>query len=205
MIIARYAHRLPSNYDTSLIRDRAKVLGPQWDATPQLYFKAFLLREQGKFGAAASSYASLYLWRQDAALRDFLTSGPMQIVAEAFGRPAVHTRIALDARKGAGHAAAFAQVEELDISPDEDLNHLFEVEIEHNREGAERAGIVAVAVGVDPQSWKLTRVAISEGALAGETGTAFEVLHLSRPLLETLPGVAAPGSAAQRQPMEVEA
>ncbi len=62
MILAHYGHRLPAKYDFEPIRvltsERARV----WDARPKLYFKAFLLREAGRFGAIASHFSSLYLW-----------------------------------------------------------------------------------------------------------------------------------------------
>jgi hypothetical protein len=74
MLIARYAHRLPADYDLGIIRTRAKARGPQWDAVPELYFKAFLLRESGRSGAAANSYTSLYLWRLNEPFRDFLAA-----------------------------------------------------------------------------------------------------------------------------------
>src|ERR1700724_3197834 len=75
MIIAHYAHRLPASYDIGIIRDRAKARGALWDAVAELYFKGFLLRERGRLGAIANNYSSLYLWRRDDAVRDFLTSG----------------------------------------------------------------------------------------------------------------------------------
>jgi hypothetical protein len=64
MITAHYAHHLPSDYDLPAIRERARQRGPLWVAVPELCFKAFLLRERGRFGAAARNYSSLYLWRQ---------------------------------------------------------------------------------------------------------------------------------------------
>ena len=51
MMIAHYAHRLPANYDMSLIRSRANERGGRWSAVPELYFKAFLVREIGCLGA----------------------------------------------------------------------------------------------------------------------------------------------------------
>ena len=47
MIIAHYAHRLPADYDVDIIRNRAAARGHLFDAIPELYFKAFLLRERG--------------------------------------------------------------------------------------------------------------------------------------------------------------
>src|SRR5689334_4976620 len=111
MIIAHYGHRLPANYDIGLIRARAKERGPLWDATPELYFKGFLLRESGRHGAIANSYSSLYLWRQDEAFRDFLVDGRYKTVTDSFGRAEIETRFALDARKGNGDDARFAYIE----------------------------------------------------------------------------------------------
>ena len=56
MFIAHYGHRLPADYDLSIIRNRATQRGAVWDEMPELYFKAFLLRERGEFGATASTF-----------------------------------------------------------------------------------------------------------------------------------------------------
>ncbi|NTG28734.1 DUF4865 family protein [Agrobacterium rhizogenes] len=192
MIITHYAHRLPANHDIGLIRARAKERGPLWDAVPELYFKGFLLREKGRHGSIANNYSSLYLWRQDEAFRDFLVSGRYQVVTDAFGRAEIQTRFALDARKGHGLDARFAIKEELDIPLDADLTAVFASEIERTREVAERPGTVAAAVGVDTQNWKFTRILLSEHEPTGrEAGTSYEILHLAKPLLETLPQGAA--------------
>ena len=188
MIIAHYAHRLPANYDIGIIRKRAKERGGLWDAVPELHFKGFLLRERGRFGAAANNYSSLYLWRQDDAVRDFLTSGRFDGVTDSFGRPQIETRFALDARRGSAEAARFAYTDEQDIPLDADLTATFVAEIERNRERAREPGTVAAAVGVDMRNWKLTRVLLSERApAAADRGTAYEILYLAKPLLATLP------------------
>lgn len=59
MIIAHCGHRLPKNYDHGLIRALTKERATVWDARPELYFKAFLLREAERFGAIANSFSSL--------------------------------------------------------------------------------------------------------------------------------------------------
>lgn len=188
MIIAHYAHRLPANYDIGIIRDRAKARGSQWDAVPELYFKGFLLRERGRFGAIANNYSSLYLWRQDDAVRDFLTGGRFDGVTDSFGRPQIETRFALDARKGDADAARFAYTDEQDIPLDANLTATFAAEVERNHAQARESGTVAAAVGVDTRNWKLTRVLLSERAPeAAEHGTVYEILYLAKPLLATLP------------------
>ncbi len=194
MIIARYAHRLPTDYDLEIIRERAKARGPQWDAVPELYFKAFLLRESGRYGAAASSYASLYLWRQNEAFRDFLAAradapiNSFTAVTDSFGRPQIQTWLPLDARKGTASEARFVYAEELDLAGDLDLPQEFAHETERNRKAAECPGAVAAIVGVDTLNWKLIRILLSATEPVGNEGRiAYQILHLARPLLNTLP------------------
>src|SRR5215467_1144081 len=121
MIIAHYAHRLPADYDIGIIRDRAGRRGHLFDAIPELYFKAFLLRERGRFGASQNEYSSLYLWRKDEGFRDFLADGRTKSVTDSFGRPAIETRFVLDALKGGSDVARFLYKEERAIAHDTDL------------------------------------------------------------------------------------
>jgi hypothetical protein len=188
MIIARYENRLPANYDLERIRTLTQERAPVWDARPELYFKAFLLRETGRFGAIANSFSSLYLWRHDEAYRDWLASGGYRIITDRFGRGAIDTRVALDARKGAGHEARFVSTEDIDIPLDADLTAAFAREIKHNREIAAQPDTVVAAVGADTQNWKFTRIRLSTNEPSGnENAAAYQILHLARPLLDTLP------------------
>ena len=102
MFIVHYGHRLPANYDIGVIRKRAAERGNLFDAIPELCFKGFLLRERGHYGAISSEYSSLYLWRTDEGFRNFLVDGRYKSVTDSFGRAAVETRVALDARRGSG-------------------------------------------------------------------------------------------------------
>ena len=188
MIIAHYAHRLPADYDIGIIRDRAGRRGHLFDAIPELYFKAFLLREHGRFGAIQNEYSSLYLWRKDEGFRDFLIDGRTRSVTDSFGRPQSETRFVLDAHKGSGEQPRFLYKQEQDIAPDTDLTSAFADEIARNRDAAKEGGVVASAVGIDAQNWKFTRVLLSEKEPTGrEQGTAYQVLYLAKPLLAELP------------------
>jgi hypothetical protein len=188
MIIAHYAHRLPTDYDLGIIRDRIVQRGPLWDDVPGLHFKGFLLRERGRFGAIANEYSSLYLWQTDEALRDALLSGRYKTVTDSFGRPPIETRFVLDARRGAGRDAQFVYRQDEAISLDADLNTAFAAEIARNREIAQRPGTVAAAVGVDPQSWTFTRILLSENEPSGTAGEqAYLIPYLARPLFDKLP------------------
>jgi hypothetical protein len=188
MIMAHYGNRLPRDYDLGFIRTLTRERAPIWDARPELYFKAFLLREAGRFGAIANHFSSLYLWRQDGAYRDWLVSGGYKIVTDPFGRAGIETRFALDARKGSGHQARFATTEDIDIPLDMDLTAAFAREIERNREIATQSDTVAAALGVDTRNWKFTRIVLStDGPNGNGNAVAYQILHLARPLLDTLP------------------
>lgn len=188
MFIVHYGHRLPANYDLALIRSRAAERGHLFDAVPELHFKGFLLRERGRFGAIASEYSSLYLWRTDQGFRDFLVDGRYRSVTDSFGRAAIETRVALDARKGSGRVARFAYKQEQDIALDADLTSVFAAEIERNAAIAQRKDTVAAAVGIDALTWRITRILLSEEERGeGKAGVAYQVLYLAKPLLDTLP------------------
>jgi hypothetical protein len=207
MIIAHYGHRLPADYDIGIIRNRAHARGHLWDAIPKLAFKAFLLRERGRFGAIANEYSSLYLWREDEGFRNFLVDGRYKSVTDSFGRAQIETRVVLDAFRGNGREARFLYKQEQDIPLDADLSSAFTNlssafmnEIERSREVARQGGAVAVAVGVDVQNWKFTRVLLSENEPSGrEEGAAYQVLYLAQPLLAELPQAV----ITQREPATV--
>lgn len=188
MFIAHYGHRLPADYDLSIIRDRAARRAAVWDDMPELYFKAFLLRERGRYGAIASEYSSFYLWQRDQSFRDALVGGRYKTVTDSFGRAAIETRVALDARKGNARVARFAYKQEHDIALDADLSSVFAVEIERIAVVAHQPGTVAAAVGIDARNWRITRFLLSEEEPGeSKTGVAYQVLHLAKPLLDTLP------------------
>jgi hypothetical protein len=188
MIIAHYVNRLPAGYDLERIRALTEERGPIWDVRPELYFKAFLLREAGRFGAIANTFSSLYLWRQEETYRNWLVSGGYKIVTDLYGRGAIETRTVLDASKGSGNEARFVYTEDLDIPLDVDLTKAFASEIERNRQIAKQSDTVAATVGVDTRNWKFTRILLSTSESNGsEKAIAYQVLHLAQPLLDTLP------------------
>ncbi|MBV9985183.1 DUF4865 family protein, partial [Bradyrhizobium sp.] len=184
MIIVHYAHRLPADYDLGALRRWLKERGTVWDAVPALYFKAFLLREAGRFGAIANNFSSLYLWQQDKAFRDWLVRGGYKVVTDVVGRAGIETYVALDAFRGRGSDACFLYRDDIAIPLDADLTAAFAEEIERARDCAAHGDIVAAVVGLDPQNWKFVRVLLSEDEPgASARGTAHQIAHLSCPLL----------------------
>jgi hypothetical protein len=189
MLTAYYVHRLPADYDLDIVRNRARERGRLWDDTPDLVFKGFLLREAGRYGATENAYASLYLWRNEQAFARFVTDGRYRVVTDSFGRAPIDVQVALDARKGSASTARFVRLDTIDIPADADLDAALALEIARNREAAARPGTVAAVVRLDPLRWRLTRVRVSEHEPDdGGAGTVYQVLHLARPLLDTLDG-----------------
>jgi hypothetical protein len=182
MIIVHYAHRLPADHDLGALRRWLKERGAVWDAVPELYFKAFLLREAGRIGATANSFASLYLWQQDKAFRDWLVRGGYKIVTDSFGRAEIETFFALDAFRGKAGEARFLYRDDIAIPLDADLTDAFA------RERATQPDVISAVVGLDPRNWKFVRVLLSDAEPdASARGVAYQIAHLSRPLLDTLP------------------
>ncbi len=99
----------------------------------------------------------------------------------------IDTQIALDARKGSASTGRFARLEMIEIPADADLDAVLAREIARNREAAARQGVVAAAVSLDPLRWRLTRALVTEHEPDdGGAGTMYQILHLARPLLDTL-------------------
>ncbi|AOJ41815.1 DUF4865 domain-containing protein [Burkholderia sp. AU33423] len=189
MLTAYYVHRLPADYDLDIIRNRVRERGRLWDDTPDLVFKGFLLREAGRYGATENGYASLYLWRNEQAFAGFVTDGRYRVVTDSFGRAPIDVQVALDARKGSASTGRFVRLEAIDIPADADLDATLAQEVERNRDVAARQGTVAAAVSLDPLRWRLTRVHVSEREPDDRSaGTVYQILHLARPLLDTLEG-----------------
>ncbi|MCI3206262.1 MULTISPECIES: DUF4865 family protein [Pandoraea] len=189
MLTAHYLHRLPADYDLNAIRTRGKARGALWDAAPELYFKGFLLREAGKHGAIENSYSSLYLWRSDQAFADFLLADRYRNVTNSFGRAQIETRLVLDAHRGRAQQTQFVFEETSDIARDADLGQVFAAEVVQNKAAVTRPGVVAAVVSLDTLNWRVSRYLLAEHAQArpSDVAIAYEVVHLSQPLLHTLP------------------
>ncbi len=192
MILVHYATRLPVDHDMVALRRWIRERGAVWDAAPDLCFKAFLLREAGQFGATANDFSSVYLWPQDKPFRDWLVRGGFRVITDRYGRADIESLLALDAFRGSGGEARFLYREDVAMSLDTDLTMAFAREIEAARERAGEPGAICAVVALDPRTWRFVRVTLSEAEPdAAPRGMAYQVAHLSRPLLETLPDVAA--------------
>ncbi|RCS23622.1 DUF4865 family protein [Phyllobacterium salinisoli] len=185
MFMKQYIHRLPADYDMNRIRERAAILGPRWDGTQGLGFKAFITQQRQAHGAPGNSYSSLYLWLDDEAVADFITSDRFQAVIDGFGRPQIETWIPLDIHLGRAETARSVYREDLDIG--RDLAGLKPRETARNNILARHADTLAAITALDLSTWRLSRFLLSaEKARTPETGSAYEVLHLAKPGLPML-------------------
>lgn len=188
MILVHYSTRLPADHDLEALRRWVRARGAIWDKAPDLHFKAFLLREAGRFGATANSFSSLYLWPQETPFRDWLLRGGFKVITDLYGRAEMETFVALDAFRGAAREARFLYREDVAIPLDADLTDAFAREVEGSRERAGQPDAVAAIVGLDPRAWKFMRVVLSEAEPGPATGgVAYQVAHLAHPLLDALP------------------
>ena len=187
MFAMQYTHRLPAEHDMGRIRARAAALGPQWDATEGLAFKAFVARERGRDGAPGNAYASVYLWLATEAATRFLAGERFRNVTDSFGRPRVETWLGLDARTGPAAGARTLYREDVGIDDTTDLRRLHDEEAERARALAARGDTLAVATALDPGAWRLLRLTLSaEAPDPARAGTPYEVLYLARPGLAAL-------------------
>lgn len=187
MLMMQYIHRLPADYEMDRIARRAASLGPDWDETPGLGFKAFIAQRRGENGAVNNAYSSLYLWLDDEAAGDFITGERFRKVIDGFGRPAIETWLPLDIHLGSAPGARSVTREDVLIDPADDLPALKRSESERNASAVKQSGIYAAVTAIDLSNWRLSRFRLSaEAAAAPERGSAYDILHLARPGIPAL-------------------
>ncbi len=187
MFMKQYIHRLPADYDMERIATRAAALGPDWDRTPGLGFKAFIARRRGMHGAVGNSYSSLYLWLNDEAVIDFITGERFRNVVAGFGRPRIETWLPFHIHLGPANTARSVYREDIVIEADADLAAVKRREGERNHAAVRKADAFAAVTAVDLSTWRLTRFVLSaDAAHKPERGTAYEILHLAKPGIPAL-------------------
>lgn len=186
MILTRYRHALPADYDMARIRDRVAARGPLWDAAPGLVFKAFTIEDRAR-GAAANAYASLYLWCDATAAADFLAGPAFAAVTETFGRPRTDTWLPFAISPGPAAEARSLVIAERSLSPATDLAAERHAEAEQGATLAAEPDVRAVVSGLDPAGWRVVRFVLRADEPAPGTP---EIAHLAAPgiaALRTLP------------------
>ncbi|WP_248797021.1 DUF4865 family protein [Pseudomonas sp. MWU13-2105] len=185
MFAKQYSHRLPANYDMGLIRRRAAELGPLWDETQGLIFKAFIAEEGGVFGAQANLYSSVYLWSDPSAAAGFLMDERFQRVIDSFGRPDIEAWLPLDLQLGKALQARALYREALPVAPEADRVRLLATEVERNQAIVRQDDTLAVFLALDAAAWQLIRITLSSSEPdRRRAGKAYEVLYLAQPGLK---------------------
>ena len=188
MLSKQYSHRLPADYDMDTIRRRAATRGKLWDDVKGLAFKAFVMQEAKKNGAAGNLYASVYLWNDAAETTGFIAGDRFQNVINSFGRPGVELWLPLDARTGPAQQARSLYRENIPFNATTGIAALRAGEIARNCELAQQADTVAIVSAIDIAAWHLVRLHLSSQDInAAHPGDAYEVLYLARPELSRLP------------------
>ncbi len=190
MLVTQYFHRLPAGFDMGPIRERAVRVGAEYDAVPDLCFKAILVRERGRYGAAANAYSSLYLWQRDEAAARFVEGNLFRAVTDSFGRPSIETLLVLEARAGAARSPRSLRRHDIAIPLDADLAEVCARERERARATAAEDATCASIVALNVQSWRIARIVLSVDEPHAEGGeTAYELGYLAAPGLVSLPRV----------------
>jgi hypothetical protein len=156
----------------------------------------FLIRERGRFGAESNQYAPVYLWPSVEAVWNFVAASGFAGIIDSFGRPPIHYWLGLayarsDRPRNLAEIASVTREIET-VEPGTELADLRRREIATARDiVGDTPGLLARAVGLNPDSWSLVRFdywTLKQDALVGQRHS-YEVLHVSSPNADALDGV----------------
>lgn len=184
-----YVITLPADYDMAIIRARVASKGPLLDDFPGLGLKAYLIREKGVRGAAINQYAPFYLWVSPDGMARFLwQGGGFAGLVASFGRPSVRRWAGVSCLPGSSSLpdARFATLDEQPIAAEIDPAEAIAQAAGRLAAGTDHDGACLSALAVDTTAWTLATFSLWAGEPPPDAGTAFELLHLSRPGIEKL-------------------
>jgi len=182
MLAMQYGFDFDDAFDMDTIRARVAAIGGRFSSVPGLHYKAFLITEHPRDGG--NRYAPFYVWRDGAAMTDFLLSEAFRAVQQKFGRPVVQRweAIALVSGPAANDVPRFATRETMAIAPDVDLAVAVPEARAASRTMASTPGLHSQFVGLDTESWQWLRLSLwctpPPSTVGGER---FEVLYLAMP------------------------
>jgi Domain of unknown function (DUF4865) len=189
MIAKQYSITLPSDYDMGIIRRRVDERGSAYDTFPGLHFKAFLIRERGRFGSIANEYAPFYVWPNTEALWGFVAGEGFRGIIDSFGRMPITTWFTFDVTARADLKpidVRAATREEVALGAGCDLALLRQEETLANAEALSGNPLIAArVVAVNTERWILVRFTMfscEQDDLRTSTAVeSFEVLRLCAP------------------------
>lgn len=189
MIAAQYEVPLPADYDVAVMRKHVAARGAAFEQRDGLLFKAFLLRERGRFGAAQNVYAPFFVWRETAGFWGFAAGEEFRGIVGVHGRVKISTWLVMDARMAADIGSAdcrAATCEDIALDADYDLALRRHEEIATSE--AMLAGEPAMlgrVVAVNTERWSLMRFTLwswPQREILQRPGVeSFEVLRLAVP------------------------
>ncbi|MBX7550870.1 DUF4865 family protein [Streptomyces sp. NPDC048665] len=183
----QYELTLPADYDTGIIRTRVARIGHLLDDWDGLGFKAYLLRERGRYNSVVNQYAPFYLWHTVEGMNRFLWGGAFQGLVNDFGRPTVRQWTGLGCAEGTGTRAAFAVRRRQPLAEGVELAGTVEDAVAEAERLATEDGAVLAAAAVDTRAWELVHFSLWEHDAPKAEGDVFQVLHLSAPGRDRLP------------------
>ncbi|OIJ89839.1 DUF4865 family protein [Streptomyces monashensis] len=183
----QYELTLPADYDTGIIRTRVARIGHLLDDWDGLGFKAYLLRERGRYGSVVNQYAPFYLWNTVEGMNRFLWGGAFQGLVNDFGRPTVRQWTGLGCAEGTGTRAALAVRRRQPVAEGVELAGTVEDALAETQRLAAEDGAVLAAAAVDTRAWELVHFSLWEHDSPKAEGDVFQVLHLSAPGRDRLP------------------
>ncbi|MFE0250765.1 DUF4865 family protein [Streptomyces sp. NPDC059010] len=186
----QYRLTLPADYDMEIIRRRVARKGHLLDDWEGLGLKAYLVRERGVHGSPVNQYAPFYLWNTVTGMNSFLWGGPFQGIADDFGRPPVRqwTGLAYEEGGAAGSPARVAVLRHQHVPDGAPLTDMAAEAVRESGRLACEDGAVLAASAVDTSRWELIHFSLWENDTPKADGDMYEVLHLSEPGRDRLPG-----------------
>ncbi|NUP24927.1 MAG: DUF4865 family protein [Streptomyces sp.] len=186
----QYRLTLPADYDMEIIRRRVARKGHLLDDWEGLGLKAYLVRERGVHGSPVNQYAPFYLWNTVTGMNSFLWGGPFQGIADDFGRPSVRQWTGLTYEEGgaAGSPARVAVLRRQQVPDGVPLTDIAAEAARETRRPACEEGAVLAASAMDTSRWEMIHFSLWENDTPKADGDVYEVLHMSEPGRDRLPG-----------------
>ncbi|MDH6219058.1 DUF4865 family protein [Streptomyces pseudovenezuelae] len=186
----QYELTLPADYDMAVIRDRVARIGHLLDDWDGLGIKAYLVRERGVNGSPVNQYAPFYLWNTVEGMNTFLWGGAFQGLSNDFGRPSIRqwTGLAYEEGGAADSPARFAVRRRQPVPEGVELAEVMADAVRETERLAGADGAVLAATAVDTGRWESVHFSLWEHDAPKAEGDVFEVLHLSAPGRDRLPG-----------------
>ncbi len=95
MLATQYKIQLPKDFDMTVIKDRIIHNAHKTDGFEGLYYKFYLIAQNGINGAIENEYCPLYLWRQTEGFNQFVFEGFYDNILKSFGWQQINIGITL--------------------------------------------------------------------------------------------------------------